>query len=69
VTADQSRPQTTVTSGRQDGAGPEMASPPEVTGQPVGVVERMQQVFHELHADGRNALCAVCDGQYENLTR
>ena len=46
-----------------------MASPPEVTGQPVGVVERMQQVFHELHADGRNALCAVCDGQYENLTR
>jgi hypothetical protein len=27
-------------------------------------VEQMQRVFHELHADGRNALCAVCDGQY-----
>jgi hypothetical protein len=23
-------------------------------------------VFHELHADGRNALCSVCDGQYRD---
>ena len=27
-------------------------------------VEQMQHVFHELHPDGRHALCAVCDGQY-----
>jgi len=27
-------------------------------------VEQMQHVFHELHADGRNALCAVCESQY-----
>ena len=27
-------------------------------------VEQMQSVFHELHADGRNALCAVCDRQH-----
>jgi len=27
-------------------------------------VEQMQDVFHELHADGRNAACTVCDSQY-----
>jgi hypothetical protein len=27
-------------------------------------VEQAQHVFHELHADGRNALCVVCDSQY-----
>ena len=27
-------------------------------------VEQMQDIFHELHADGRNAACTVCDGQY-----
>ena len=26
----------------------------------------MQYVFHELHPDGRNALCAVCDSQYRS---
>ena len=31
---------------------------------PAGAVEQMQDVFHELHADGRNAACTVCDGQY-----
>jgi len=24
------------------------------------IVEPMHEVFHELHADGRHALCAVC---------
>jgi hypothetical protein len=33
---------------------------------PAGTVEQMQHVFHELHADGRNALCSVCDGHYRN---
>jgi hypothetical protein len=31
---------------------------------PAGAAEQTQQVFHELHADGRNVLCAVCDGRY-----
>jgi hypothetical protein len=26
--------------------------------------EQMHHVFHELHADGYNPLCAVCDGKY-----
>ena len=25
-----------------------------------------QHVFHELHPQGRNALCAVCDSQYRS---
>ena len=36
----------------------------ESPGRPVSAVEQTQHVFHELHADGRNALCAVCDSQY-----
>jgi hypothetical protein len=32
--------------------------------RPASVVEQTQHVFHELHADGRNALCAVCDSYY-----
>jgi hypothetical protein len=28
--------------------------------------EQVQNVFHELHPAGRNALCAVCDGQYRS---
>jgi hypothetical protein len=50
VTTDESRSRTAVTSG--------------LPGQPVSVAEQMQRVFHELHADGRHALCAVCDGHY-----
>jgi hypothetical protein len=25
---------------------------------------QMQDIFHELHADGRHAVCTVCDSQY-----
>ena len=64
VTAEKSRPRTAVTTGTQDGAGPEPARPPGPHGRPASVAEPMQHVFHELHADGRHALCAVCDGQY-----
>jgi hypothetical protein len=64
VTAGESRPRSAVIIGRQDGAGHEMARPPSTPSRPTSVVEQMQQVFHELHADGRNALCAVCDSQY-----
>jgi Family of unknown function (DUF5999) len=31
---------------------------------PGSSVEQMRDVFHELHADGRHALCAICDSQY-----
>jgi hypothetical protein len=33
-------------------------------GRPVSAAEQMQDIFHELHADGRNAACTVCDSQY-----
>jgi hypothetical protein len=66
VTAGESRPQTAVTTRTQDSAGHQIARPPEPPHRPASVVEQMQRVFHELHADGRNALCAVCDVQYES---
>jgi hypothetical protein len=53
VTADQARPRPAVI-GRA-------AGPPD---RPADAAEQTQQVFHELHANGRNVLCAVCDGQY-----
>ena len=31
---------------------------------PASAVEQMQDIFHELHADGRNAACTVCDSHY-----
>jgi hypothetical protein len=31
--------------------------------RPGPAAEQLQYVFHELHADGRNAICAVCNGQ------
>jgi hypothetical protein len=34
------------------------------TGRPASLAEQMQRIFHELHADERHALCAVCDGWY-----
>ena len=64
VTVGESWPRSAMTSGLQDGIGYEMARPPNLPGRPASVVEQVQHVFHELHADGRNALCAVCDGQY-----
>lgn len=51
---------------RASGAGsaPFTVRAPGPPGRPAGAVEQMQDVFHELHADGRNAACTVCDGQY-----
>ena len=37
---------------------------PGSPGRPASAVEQMQEIFHELHADGRNAACTVCDSQY-----
>jgi hypothetical protein len=64
VTAEESRSRPAVTTGTQDGAGHDMAGLPGSQGRPAGAVEQMQHIFHELHPDARNALCAVCDGQY-----
>jgi hypothetical protein len=59
----QSRPALTV--GTHDGTGPERARLPAPWGRSAVSVEQTQHIFHELHAAGRNTLCAVCDSQYE----
>jgi|SRR5215469_3689981 len=59
----QSRPAATI--GRHDGTGHEMARPPTPRGRPAITAEQAQHIFHDLHAEGRNTLCAVCDSQYE----
>ena len=66
VTAEESRPWPAVTAGTHDGAGHEMPGPPGSPRRPPSTVDQTQYVFHELHPDGRNALCAVCDGQYRS---
>jgi hypothetical protein len=58
------RPKSPSMPGAQDGARHEMAAPTGRPRQPASVAQQTQYVFHELHADGRNALCTVCDGQY-----
>jgi hypothetical protein len=45
-------------------SAPITVRPPGPPGRPASTVEQMQDIFHELHADGRNAACTVCDGQY-----
>jgi hypothetical protein len=45
-------------------SAPIAARTPGSPGRPVSAVEQMQDIFHELHADGRNAACTVCDSQY-----
>ena len=64
VTADQGQPRPAVTTGAHDGAVHQMAMPLHPPGRPARAVEQAQHIFHELHADGRNALCVVCDNQY-----
>jgi len=55
-----------VTTGTHDSAGHEMPGPPGSPGRTPSTVEQTQYVFHELHPDGRNCLCAVCDDQYRS---
>lgn len=38
--------------------------PAAATGMHGSDAEQVRLIFHELHADGRNPLCAVCDSQY-----
>lgn len=61
----ESRSRRAVTAWTRNDAGPEMVRPPGPPGQRASAVEQMQRIFHELHADGRHALCAVCEGQYQ----
>lgn len=58
----QSRPAAAVAA--MDGTGHEMARPSAPRGRPTVTVDQAQHIFHELHAEGRNALCTVCDIQY-----
>jgi hypothetical protein len=67
VTAAESRPRSAVTPCTRDGAGHEMVRPLEPPVRPAAAVEQVQHVFHELHAEGRHPLCAVCDGQYGSV--
>ena len=46
------------------GSGPIAVRAPGSPSRPASAVEQMQDIFHELHADGRNAACTVCDSQY-----
>jgi hypothetical protein len=39
-------------------------APAYYPGRPARIAGQAEHIFHELHADGRNALCVVCDSQY-----
>jgi hypothetical protein len=65
VTALETQSRPAVIIGTHDGVGLEMARPPAPQGRPAITAEQAQHIFHELHAEGRNTLCAVCDSQYE----
>jgi hypothetical protein len=58
----ESRP--AATSGAHNGTGHEMAGPRAPRARAAITVEQAQQIFHDLHSEGRNAVCAVCDSQY-----
>ena len=62
--ADQSRPRPAVSAGMHDLSARHVAGPPRPPGRPARAVDQAQHIFHELHTDGRHALCVVCDSQY-----
>lgn len=66
VTADESQPPPGVTAVTHNSAGRQAARPPALPGRPAATVGRAEHIFHELHPQGRNALCAVCDSQYRS---
>ena len=37
---------------------------PSSPGRPASAARQMQDIFHELHPEGRHAVCTVCDSQY-----
>lgn len=60
ATAEDNQPQLSVTIGMDRPARQEPAKPPGTPDRPDGSVQQMQYVFHELHPEGRHALCGVC---------
>ena len=46
------------------GSAPVAVKTPGSPCRPASAVEQMRDIFHELHADGRNPVCTVCDSQY-----
>jgi hypothetical protein len=56
------RPEPRRTSGA--GSAPAAVTTPGSPGRPVSAAGQMQDIFHELHPDGRHAVCTVCDSQY-----
>lgn len=64
VDGNQSRPAVAIS--MLDATGHDMVGPPAPRGRPAITAEQTQHIFHELHAEGRNTLCAVCDSQYES---
>lgn len=66
VRADGNQSRPAVAIGTLDGTGHDMARLPAPRGRSAITVDQTQHIFHELHAEGRNTLCAVCDSQYES---
>ena len=66
VRADRNPSRPAATIGALDGTGQATARLPALRSRPAITVEQTQHIFHELHAEGRNTLCAVCDSQYES---
>jgi hypothetical protein len=64
--AEDSLPQPAVMADVHRTAGQDMAKPAGSLGRPGGSAEQMQHVFHELHAEGRHALCDVCANRYRH---
>jgi len=46
------------------GSAPMAGGTPGSPGPPASAAEQMQDIFHELHGEGRHAVCTVCDSQY-----
>src|SRR5215470_20442296 len=60
----QSQPRPAATTSTHDGIGADMARLSAPPGRPASTVDQAQHIFHELHAEARHALCAICDSQY-----
>ena len=46
------------------GSAPAAVRTPASPGRPASAAGQMQDIFHELHPDGRHAVCTDCDSQY-----
>jgi hypothetical protein len=46
------------------GSAPNAVRTPGPPVRPASAATQARDIFHELHADGRNAACAVCDSQH-----